>query len=189
MENWQATLLAQYANSPIILQLIESMNDAIDPSANIDAFYQKIWDISTAEGYGLDVWGSIVGVSRIVYLPGSSTGDFMGFKESTNPEAEFGQNKFFTPAANSSYALDDTNFRILILTKALSNIGGAGIPAYNTLLMTLYPGRGNVYVVDNLNMTMTIKFMFPITSVEKTILMQTGVFTPPTGVSYTISTP
>ena len=38
----------------------------MDPSVNIEAFLQYIWNVNTAVGYGLDVWGAIVGVSRVV---------------------------------------------------------------------------------------------------------------------------
>ena len=46
-----------------------------------------------------------------------------------------------------------------------------------------------VYVVDNLNMTMTYKFEFTPTPVQLAILTQSGVFPKPTGVSYTVQVP
>ena len=61
---WKKTILSQYDDSPTLLSMIESFNDAIDPTANITAFYENIWNVNTANGYGLDVWGQIVGVSR-----------------------------------------------------------------------------------------------------------------------------
>jgi hypothetical protein len=60
------TVVSQYGNSPTILALIESFNAAVDPSADIDNFYAWVWDVATAQGFGLDIWGRIVGVSRTV---------------------------------------------------------------------------------------------------------------------------
>lgn len=66
MKNWSQTLISRFSDSPIIVSLISSFDAAMDPSANIAAFLQYVWDVRTAVGYGLDVWGAIVGVSRVV---------------------------------------------------------------------------------------------------------------------------
>ena len=66
MNNWSETLLSQFAGSPIITSLIESFNDAMDPAADIAAFQKYIWNVNSAVGGGLDIWGKIVGVSRTV---------------------------------------------------------------------------------------------------------------------------
>jgi hypothetical protein len=64
MENVEQTIVSQYGNSPTIISLIESFNAAVDPSANIDNFLTHIWQVQSAQGFGLDIWGRIVGVSR-----------------------------------------------------------------------------------------------------------------------------
>ncbi len=66
MENISQPEISQYGTSPTILSLIGSMNAAIDPSADIDNFLIWIWQVSTAQGFGLDIWGRIVGVGRTV---------------------------------------------------------------------------------------------------------------------------
>lgn len=66
MKNWSQTLLSKFAGSPILVELISSFDAAMDPSANIAAFLQYIWNVRTAVGYGLNVWGKIVGVNRVV---------------------------------------------------------------------------------------------------------------------------
>ena len=64
MENVSQTILSQYANSPTITQLIQNMDGYIDPSADIDSFYDMIWNIDSAVGKGLDIWGKIVGLEN-----------------------------------------------------------------------------------------------------------------------------
>ena len=59
MQNWESTLASQYANSPALLAVIKGMNDSIDPTARIDDFYRLVWNVDTAVGHGLDVWGRI----------------------------------------------------------------------------------------------------------------------------------
>jgi len=66
MNNYTDTIASQYGNSPTILSLIESFNAAVDPSLDVDNFMTHVWQVSTAQGFGLDIWGRIVGVSRII---------------------------------------------------------------------------------------------------------------------------
>ncbi len=66
MNDVMPTIISQYANSPTMLALIESFNAAIDPSNDINNFYRLVWDIATAQGFGLDIWGRIVGVTRTI---------------------------------------------------------------------------------------------------------------------------
>ena len=66
MKNYTETKISQYGNSPAILSLIDSFNSAVEPYADIDNFYVWVWDVSTAQGFGLDIWGRIVGVSRTI---------------------------------------------------------------------------------------------------------------------------
>ena len=66
MMNVEQTIISQYGNSPTILALIRGMNAYIDPSADIDAFYNLVFNLDTAQGFGLDIWGRIVGVDRTI---------------------------------------------------------------------------------------------------------------------------
>jgi hypothetical protein len=67
MLNVEQTIISQYGNSSTIGQLIQNMNENIDPRADIDNFYDWVWNIETAQGFGLDIWGRIVGVNREVF--------------------------------------------------------------------------------------------------------------------------
>ena len=66
MQNVEQTIISQYGNSATITQLINNMNAYIDPSADIDNFYNFVFNVETAQGFGLDIWGRIVNVSREV---------------------------------------------------------------------------------------------------------------------------
>jgi hypothetical protein len=62
------TVISQYANSPTLRQLVLNMNEHIDPSTNFADFYEYVWNVDTAKGFGLDVWGKIVNVSRYLTI-------------------------------------------------------------------------------------------------------------------------
>lgn len=175
------TIIAQYANSPIITSWIESFNDAMDMSAPMTSFYDLIWNVLTAQGYGLDVWGRIVGVERAIQIPGDVT--LFGFNEPGSSWTGFDQGGFYSGEnINQNYVLTDADFRTLILAKAAGNISDGAIPSVNQILLTLFSGRGDCYVADGLNMTLTYTFTFPLTPVELAIVSQLNVLPNPAGV-------
>lgn len=181
------TVISQYATAPTLTQLVANLQAYIDPSADIDAFYSLVWDVSSAVGYGLDVWGRIVDVSRVVQVV---TGEAQfGFKEATDAET-LGFGTFYAGAGlTSNFALSDDAYRVLIYAKGLSNICDGSIPAINQIMRYLFPGRGNAYVIDNHNMTMKYKFAFTLTAVELAVVSQSGVLAKPAGIVATIESP
>lgn len=184
--DFNRTLISQYANSPAIYSLIESFFDAVDQTENIDSFFDMIMNINTAQGYGLDVWGRIVGVQRTLNVP--NVGKYLGFEEAGTISADpWNQSPWFSgDPLTDNFSLADGPFRTLIFAKALSNICDGSIKAINQLLLTLFPGRGNCYVTDGLDMSMTYTFKFALSPVEVAILQQTGVLPTPCGVFATI---
>lgn len=174
------TVISQYANSPVLLALLRRLNSALDQGANIEQFYSGVWDLRTAEGYGLDVWGRIVGVNRILRVP---RGGFLGFDEATDAET-FGYGIWSGRGTlTSNYLLADDAFRRLIFAKAALNITDGSIPAINTALMTLFPDHGNCYVRDDGDMAMTYVFGSALSPLELAIVSQSGVLPKPAGVT------
>lgn len=205
---WE-TVQSQYANSEIITTLLTNFASWIDQTQNFDNFFDLIFNVDTAIGYGLDVWGRIVGVNRIlkVAVPDS----YFGFEEATDAVG-FGQAPFYSGAAlTENYILTDEAYRQLILTKALANITQCSIPVLNQMLMTLFPHRGNAYVTEGITqgpwfgfeeatdatgfnqasfytgeqinrMVMTYTFDFALSPVDMAIVKNSGVLPKPTGV-------
>lgn len=178
-----ATVISQYANSPTIMALVESFGEWFDPSANMASFYSMIWNIDTAEGFGLDILGRILKVSRVVPIPGTS-GSF-GFDNTDSPPdwENFGGGPFFSgQLAANSFKLNDAPYRTLLLTKALANIVTTTAPALNALITNLFPGRGRCYTIDRGGMSMSYVFEFALSSIEHAILAFSGVLPHPAGV-------
>ncbi len=183
--DWWNTAISQFANSPIITTMLQSFFDAIDQTADFDLFFSNIWDIDTAIGPGLDVLGRILGVTRVLNVVNAPR--YFGFEESLLTYDPWNQSPFYTGAPlTTSYALTDAAFRVLLYAKALANISDGSVRSINRLLMTLFPGRGNAYVADGLNLTMTYTFDFALTAVEQAIVEQSGVLPRTSGVAASV---
>lgn len=185
--DWWQTCLSQYGNSNILTTLCNNMAQYVDQTANFDEFYDVIWNVDTAQGVGLDIWGRIVGVSRTVALTIPSQ-PYLGFEEAGTPSllTPFGQAPFFSgePTA-TNFTLTDDAYRPLVLAKALANICDGSIPATNQILINLF-GQG--YVTDGGNLTMTYTFPEAL-SATQTAIANSGVIPRPSGVAVTIVQP
>jgi hypothetical protein len=181
--DWFATVISQYANSDILVGLIENMADYLNANADMELFFNLIWNIDTAQGYGLDIWGKIIGVQRVIQV---SATDFFGYVEQTEAEG-FDINPFYSgDLLTNNFALSDTAFRRLLFAKALANISDSSIPSINQILINLFPGHGNVYATDGLDMTMTYTFSTPLSAIERSVVEQSGILPKPVGVTLTI---
>lgn len=177
------TVLSEYANSPVMRAIIDDFSQWLDPASRFDAFYSLVWNIDTAQGFGLDLWGRILGVNRVIQIP---AGSYLGFASDDQAEP-FGFGIFYGGSrATNNVALTDTAYRRLLLAKAALNITDASIPAINAILLNLF-GQG--YVRDNLDMTMTYVFDTALSPVDFTIVYQSGVLPKPCGVSFTVEVP
>ncbi len=124
---------SQYGASVKMLALMADFQDKIEPTADIDLFYEKFFNIYTAEGVGLDIWGRILAMPRTI---------------------EDGE---------SSITLTDKYYRLLLLYKALANISRSDANTLNSLLaelvntgIALLPPAAYVLEVD----TMVIRWVF-----------------------------
>lgn len=188
------TLISQYANSPTLVELVEDFGQYFDPTANLTDFFNTVWNIDTAIGFGLDIWGIILGVSRVIPIPGTA-GSF-GFDNADTPPdwEDFGNvddsaagGPFYSgQIVGNSYKLNDGPYRTLLLTKALANICQTTAPALNALISNLFPGRGICYTQDLGGMQMSYVIEFPLTSIEYAILAYSGVLAHPAGVGVNI---
>ena len=181
------TVISQYANSPTLRQLIANSGQYFDPTANLTAFFNDYWNIDTAFGAGLDVWGRILGVSRVVPIPG--TENTFGFDNTDTPPdwENWGGGPFYAgQISGNSFNLNDPSYKVLLLTKAMANIVNAVAPALNAIVTNLFPGRGRCYVLDLGGMHMRYVFEFSLSSIEYAILAYSGVLPHPAGVGVSI---
>ena len=188
--NLWATIIAQYANSRRLVAIMSAFNAAMDMTENLDDFYDLIWNVLTAEGYGLDVWGRIVNVNRSLPVLGGSTAAF-GFNESADDWVGFGQAPFTSGvSATTNITMTDAQFRPVVLAKAATNIWDGSIPGLNSILLGLFEGRGGPpYVRDGNNMSITYVFPFALTPLDLAVIQLSGCLPQPAGVIINTSYP
>lgn len=189
MKNVTDTLHAQYANSPTITALIDFVNQAVDPSADLDKIRTMFFDLNTAIGYGLDCWGKIVDVPRNLTIPSSD--HFLGFSEAASGAGivvrPFNDSPFYTGASGTlNFPLEDSAYRRLILAKAMTNISDCTIPSMNKILSYLFKDRGKIWVKTSGSLAMQIVVGFTLTPIEIGILVYSNAIPSPAGVSLSV---
>ena len=186
MQNYEQTLVSQYANSPKLIQLISDFNDCLDPTADIDAFYANFWDLDTAYGVGLDYWDRIVGgTGRNIAI--SPVDKYLGFDEgqtAANDYQSFGYGILYSGVKSGAYVLADGPFRTLIYATALGNITNGSVLSYNKLLSLLYPNN-TVYLKILGAMSVQVYFQTSPTQFEVSILSAIFPRISPAGVQFT----
>jgi Protein of unknown function (DUF2612) len=185
MQNIQQTIINQYSQSSAINNIINLFNQNINPTNDFNNIYDWILNIDTASGFGLDIIGRIVGAPRIIKIPMSSS--FFGFAPDSTG---FGNSPFWDGYAwgntEANYSLTDGVYRNLILVKMLTNITSTTVVGLNglidTLLSTMFNGRGAAYLADLGSMQMRYIFEFTLTDSEIAMLTQNGILPRPAGV-------
>lgn len=172
------TVQSQYAASPVMRALIESARLRIAPDADIELFYQNIFDISTAQGVGLDIWGRILGIGRTIEF--TSLNEFFGFFEADYDS--FDVSPFFSgDGVTQRYELADEAYRELLLWKAMANIATADAAALNRLLSALFPGQ-DIVVHEAGVMALELYIFFPLEPYQRSILDNYGLIAKGAGV-------
>ncbi|NHB93163.1 DUF2612 domain-containing protein [Photorhabdus cinerea] len=169
MENMGATILAQYAASPKLNSLIRSFNAAVSSAEFINTFYDLIWNIDTANTYGIGFGEALLNVPT-----------------TTDPNP-FDQAPFYSGESKTkTIELSDQMYRKLIMMKAISNISDCTIPNINRMLVYMFSDSGRAYITDDGNMKMSYVFEFQISTAELAIVQTSGALPYPVGVSVAI---
>lgn len=173
--------MKQYAASPVIQKLIEDRRGYFNTGWQ-DQVYNIVWNVDTAQGFGLDIWGRIVVIGRQLQIPNT---EYFGFSTGVSPESwnPFDQESFYSGEGETeTFTLADPAYRVLILAKALSNISATDSHSLNNVLQQLFPGRGRAWVNDLGGMSMRFVFEFDLESWEMAVLTNGNVMPRPAGV-------
>lgn len=178
MDNWQNTLLTQYVNSLELVKILEGFNTAIDPDVAIAEFYDKVFNPATAVGWGLDAWGHIVDIPRIIKA--IEEPESFGFDGSFL--YPFNQAPFYSALATNYYTLTDEAYRLLIFFKAAVNITNGSLADINRLIAAAFPDRGNIMAIHTGTMAMRVVVRFPMKPYELAIMQNEETLPIPVGV-------
>ena len=178
------TVQKQYSNSPVLLNLLSCFDQWCDLTKFENDFLAHVWDISQAQGFGLDIWGRILGQSRYLQVTQTPNNNF-GFNITTHTGTQWkpwGQAPFYggQAAGTVAFPLPDTYYRKLLLVKAAANIAKTNAPSINALMRSMFGDRGRCYVGEDPVKPMHVGYHFEFfpTPVEKSII-QSGLFPRP----------
>lgn len=182
----EQTIQSQYAASPRINALAKAFYQAISPQSDIQLFYDKCFNLATAEGWGLDVWGRIVGIERKlkgVYV----VDEYFGFAPLTGVTNEqlntFDNAPFFSPQTSNTFYLQDSSYRLLIQVKAMANISTGTLPELNRILKILLPDK-NLMVLHVGTMKLRIVIQDELEPYQKELLTRGDLPPMPAGVGW-----
>ncbi len=184
------TIMSQFQNSPRIIALMAGIDKLIRPDEDIKLFYDKYINIMTAQGPGLDAWGLLIGVSRLFRVDdNTSDNTFFGFSVDDDEVEGFDVSPFYATGVNddlSSFILDDDAYRELLLLKAAANISRVDVASLTALLDTLFPNRGEMYIIEDAPMQLQFVFEFELTPFERALLKRRDLPPKPAGVFYEV---
>lgn len=177
----EKTIMSQYANSPRLMHILTSLWDGINPEKFVSQYYSLIMNIPTANSFGLDIWGRIVGIGRTVNFP-DPQGEYFGFIDGFFP---FNSRPFASAGGSSSaWELTDDAYRELILVKALSNIVYATVPNINAVMKAMFTGPSYCLIVGH--MQIRYVFEFDLTAYQRYLVYDSGILPRPCGVGVSV---
>ena len=193
-----ATTVQPFDFSVNLLQaLLWEYNDAVNLQALLAAeqawyiaqqtdfwtnWYTDVFDLRTANDFGLAVWAIILGQKLYVNLS-SNDRPTWGFEEF---HVNFTRGNFAS-GAGGSVKLSTQTSRILLRIRAYQLQSAGCVPEINRMLADIFAefvpdGDVPAYVVDNLDMTCTYNFLFDLPSEAQFALRYFDVLPRPAGV-------
>lgn len=157
--NLLRTMLWQYDDSPAIKALVGSKDDwyAVNQTEFWEGWFRDVFDLRTANTFGMSVWARILGIPLSVILPPTpSDEDVFGF----GPNNLNFENGNFGRDTEGAVVLTDAQKRIVLRLRYFQLVSRGTVPETNQFLADLFDGEGTVYVADPGDMTQYITFLF-----------------------------
>jgi hypothetical protein len=140
-------------------------------------WYNDVFNLATANQFGLVVWGIILGLPLYVNQPAPG-GPIFGFDGSGDVNFDNG----ILGDTGSSVVLPIETQRIALRLRYFQLIGTTCVPEINRMLAYVFKSYGQVYLLDNHDMTQTYIFNFPVAWDLKYLLNNYDILPRPAGV-------
>lgn len=149
-------------------------------------WYTDIFDLRTANDFGLTVWSIILGQPLFVNLVGTGRPTW-GFGEF---HVNFTRGNFASSAGRTVHLTTEES-RVILRIRAYQIQSAGCVPEINRMLADVFsgfvdPGDVPAYVADNLDMTCTYNFLFPLSSELQFALRYFDILPRPAGVESSI---
>ncbi len=172
------TIQSQYSASSNLISTVDIFTKIL-PHSDIEMFYNEIFNIDTAKGIGLDIWGRIIGVDRLIKV--EKEDDYFSFQGTF--QSGFNNQSFYYKGVTNVHKMPDSAYRqYLLLTKAFANISDSTAPSLNYVLSQLFKDK-IAYVLPMGIMKIRFVFEFNLSALEKSIF-NLGLLNRGAGVGY-----
>jgi hypothetical protein len=179
------SILWQYNDAENLIELLQQKQDWYN--ANQTEFWQNWYDdvfnLQTANNFGCAVWAIILDIP-------------ISYETAPPPAADFyfGFDEYNSNFDNSNFASNDplqpiltlSQKRLVLRLRYFQLVTNGVIPDINRFIQWLFADDGNVYVVDNLDMSMTYVFEFQPSDDVLFVLNLYDILPRPAGVSVSI---
>lgn len=151
-------ILWQYNSAEKLQSLLLSKKTWTDTyySGFWNDWYRDVFNVETANEFGLSVWAIILGLPLYVSTPAEAARDAFGFDANEN----FFNSTF--AAVSETVGLPLETMRIAIKLRYHQLTCSTTIPETNRMLKRIFGDRGPAYLLDGEDMTQTYVFMFEI---------------------------
>lgn len=182
--NLLQNILWQYDQSPNLVAIVQKKQDwyTVNQSEFWEDWYRDVFNLLTANDFGLAVWAVILDIPIFADNGASSSGyPAWGF----DPSGEnFTHGNFATPGSGALLTTAERRSILRLRYHQLTTNGS--VTSINEALADVF-GEGTAHVVDNYNMTITYTFTTPISAPLLAVLQSFDVMPRPAGVSATFS--
>jgi hypothetical protein len=158
--NLLSVILWQYNEANNLQQLIQNDQNFYDENhvQFWTSWYTNVFNLQTANDFGLFVWSIILNIPIQSTSINPVTQDIFGFGQFKN---NFNNGNFYNDGSSSGFSTEER--RLILKLRYYHLVANGAIPNTNKFLNFAFQGFGNCYIVDNLDMTVSCFFDFPIT--------------------------
>lgn len=192
--NLLQSILWQWDDDPVLTSIIKSkQNWYYDNQYNFwTNWFTDVFDLRTANEFGCVIWAIILGFPLTYILSGTLSVNPFGFGPDGVDSAANGNQNWF----NSNFASNQTEQfvltlpekRIVLQLRFRQLFSRGNIPEVNKIFSDiLVPTYGEIYAIDNYNMSMTIVCVAGIPAFLGFLFTQFDLIPRPAGVSLAIT--
>lgn len=156
--NLMQSLLWQYNDATKLQSLLQDKQDWYNTNQSKfwDDWYRDVFDLRTANDFGLAVWSIILGQPIIFPNVGDPAKPTWGFG---SVHKNFNRGNFVS-TNGYTYVLSKETARVCLRLRYYQLTGACTVPAINRALKDVFAEYGAVYLIDNHNMTQNYIFNF-----------------------------
>lgn len=187
--NVTEALLWQYNEALRLQSLLQEKQAwyAQNQAAFWDEWLHDVFDLRTANLFGLSVWAIILGQPIIFNNVGNPAQIPWGFNSHVF-HTNFNRGNFVS-TSGYTYVLSEAGARVALKLRYFQLTSSGTVPETNRMLKYVFGDQGLAYLVDNGNMTQTYVFTFALSAELEFLFKNFDVLPRPAGVASTFTVP